>query len=118
MATVKAFKLDNEVWAYTLFIRIGGTREQAEQWLDKKFKRKIETRKGPTATTFFHPELRDHLIWFNEKPGCGLIAHESFHSVMHVLGHCRLGPPCEANEEAFAYLIGWTAKEIARKAYN
>lgn len=118
MAAVRTFALHNEVWCYTLFIRIGGTREQAERWIDRKFKKNGKIREGPTATTFYLDSERDHLIWFLERPGTGIIAHEAFHSVLHVCRHLRLGPPCDANEEAYAYLIEWTARQIARRVYK
>jgi len=56
-------------------------------------------------------------MWFEDTPNGGTVAHEAFHSVIHALTTKCLGRPCDANEEAYAYLIGWTVQEIAKRVW-
>lgn len=115
---ITAFKLENEVWQYALFVRVGGTREQALRWFERKLCGAPETEKsGPYATTFYRNDERSHLIWFEEVPGGGTAAHEALHSVKHVLAHVGLGPLSDDTEEAYAYLLQWTVSEIGRRLW-
>ncbi|WZO97327.1 hypothetical protein EP7_004352 [Isosphaeraceae bacterium EP7] len=117
---IRSFKIENDVWQYVLFVRVGGTREQAESWFDKTFGEPQSLAwlsKCRNATTFYRTDERSHLIWFDAKPGGGIVSHEALHSVQHVLSHSGLGPLSEATEEAYAYLLGWTVMQIGLRLW-
>lgn len=78
----------NDTYQYALFVRIGGSREDALRWFEKKFSAEqpdVRDGSGPTGTTFYKKYETTHLIWFAETPTPGITAHEALHSVRHVL---------------------------------
>lgn len=119
---LRTFKITNPVYQYIVFIRIGGTVEEAEAWFFKKFEIAPENR-GATASccharTLFFDNERSHVIWFDSLPGAGVVSHEAFHSVNHVLRHCGVKAPMEyENEEIWAYLLTWTVQQIGGKIW-
>jgi hypothetical protein len=113
---VSTHRIVNDTFQYALFVRIGGTREGAIQWFEKKFsaeRPEVQNVNGPTGTTFYKNYETSHLIWFAETPTPGITAHEALHSVRHVLTTIGFPEMCEQNEEAFAYLLQWTVNRIA-----
>lgn len=117
---VKTYKIINQTWQYALFLRVGGTVEAATRWFDKKFDVDSDDSANISADarTSYVTDERSHLIWFKHHcPGAGLIAHEAFHSTKHVLTHAGLGPLNDETEEAFAYLLMWTVREIGQRIW-
>ena len=85
--------------------------------LDRKFPehQHIQYKGGIGAACCLYIENEpSHLIWFDEVPGGGVAAHEALHSVRHIAITIGLGELCEANEEAYAYLLAWTVREIGK----
>lgn len=57
------------------------------------------------------------LIWLKEDADIGIIAHESFHAVFHIL--TTLGVVVsDDSEEAVAYPLGWLVQEIVDKLFD
>lgn len=119
---VKSFRLDNLVWQFSIFVRVGGTKEQAHDWFCKKFEIEeagwLDSEQSATnARCFFNGDKTDHLIWFNAVPGASVLAHEALHSAHHVLTRKGLGKLSDETEEAYAYLIQWIVRQIAEKVW-
>lgn len=114
---VKTVRFVNDVWQYVLFVRIGGTKEQAVQWFEKRFDLKPAEfgKDSSRGCCIYANGESSHLIWFDDIPGGALAAHEAFHSAVHIGIESGLSPVCEQNEEAYAYLIAWTVHEIGRR---
>ena len=126
------FKLSNLVWQYALFVRAGGTEEQAERWFRRAFQvpdaefsqvRKSRTRTlahdvGTSATTWTKQDEKSHMIWFEAcQPSASIVAHEAVHSASHVLGTSGLAPQVPETEEAYAYLVQWTVGSIGNRLW-
>ena len=117
---VKTYKVLNPVYSYALFLRIYGTKEEALSWFDKKFECEqpaVNNLSAKEGSFIFTPSKRSHLLWFGDIPGGGLAAHEALHSVKHVLEHAGLGPLNNDTEEAYAYLLDWTVRQIGCKLW-
>lgn len=113
---IRTFKLINRVWQYALFVRIGGTQDQAKKWFVKKFNADPTLQSGPEGTVFYLRDTSTHVMWFSGPPSPALCAHEAFHSVLHVLTFKGLGPPSDTTDEAYAYLIQWTVENILSRS--
>lgn len=110
---VRTKKITNQVYPFALFLRLGGTKEQAAKWFEAKFEiQEYETYRSAMATTFVLTNEPSHLIWFKEVPGAPIIAHEALHSVKHILSTMGLERLQDANEEAYAYMMQWTVNQI------
>lgn len=104
----------NDVYQYALFVRIGGTREHALRWFEKKFNvAEHESKATVHGSMIFMDDERSHMIWLADAKNLGILAHEALHSVNHVMRGAGVGPMCEDNEEAYAYLLQWTVNRIA-----
>ncbi|MDX1463960.1 MAG: hypothetical protein R3359_12955 [Marinirhabdus sp.] len=116
---IRTFKVVNDVWSYAIFVRIGGSVEQAAKAMDKLFESSFaEDNSNPHALArcFLLDNEKSHLIWFRESPGAGLLTHEVLHSVHHVLD-CSGMQLNRETEEAYAYLIDWTVRQIGFKIW-
>ena len=120
LAKTRTFKIENPVWSYVIFVRVGGSDEQAAKATDKLFGSNIHD-DGPgldaAGRCFLPGGEKSHVIWFKNIPGVGLLSHESFHSVHHVLQLSGLALNNET-EEAYAYLLDWTVKEIGFRIWK
>lgn len=126
-AKLKSFRLFNDTWCYRIDVRIGGTRQAAEDFLRNRLPAtvKVENLDGKLyysnagavlhATIGGEPEI-SHVIWFQKTPGAALLSHEAFHSACWVLESLGIKLSRET-EEAFAYLIQWTVKAVADKCW-
>lgn len=116
MRKVVSFRIQNDTWNYVVFVRIGGTIHEAEEWFEKKFQTgEREYRPFSNARMIAIEGEKSHLLWFERTPDEGRLAHEAFHSVAHVLRESGLRSMRSSNEECFAYLLEWTVNEIALK---
>lgn len=121
--SVRSFRLTNDTWQYVLFIRLGGTKEQAVEWFEKKFGEPAMFASGSDqprllGSCIYRDDEKSHLIWFADKsPGAGIVCHEALHSTAHALRASGLGPLTLENEEAYAYLQMWTVMQIARRVW-
>lgn len=119
---LKSFKIENPLYSYVVFIRVGGSRDAAIAWTEKKFKGKVwplnSVLSRDNATCFFLEGEPSHVIWFSAEPRASMIAHEAFHSSYHVLKTAGMGALDEGNEEAYAYLIQWTVSEITKRVWD
>lgn len=107
----------NDVYQYALFVRIGGTKEGAVRWFEKKFNvAEHESMATVQGSTIFLDEERSHMIWLADLNNIGILAHEALHSVQLVMTHAGVGPMCKQNEEAYAYLLQWTVNRIVGAA--
>lgn len=117
----RIFQLNNPLYHYTVFIIIGGSRDEAIKWFENKFETQPTevSSKGKcrNATTIFADGIRDHIIWFDKIPGASIVAHEGLHSVIHALIESGMGSLCEANEEAYAYCLQWLTQKIGEKIW-
>lgn len=119
---IRRFKLECDVYPYALFVITGGTKQQAIDWFDVKFKGRkdtiVEEDENLQGSMIHLDNELSHLIWFKDsKPGGAIVAHEALHSVCHVMKVLKMGALCENNEEAFAYLLMWTVKKIGNRVW-
>lgn len=117
---IRTFKIQNDVWRNMLFVRLGGSGDQALKWFERKFGEnpKPTVVAESNGSTIYDTGEKSHLIWFSEqKPSGSLVSHEALHSVKHVLTCSGLGPLTDETEEAYAYLLGWTVRQIGRKVW-
>lgn len=119
---VKTYRVINPLYNYALFVRIGGTWQQAHDWFVQKFGppgAKDASRMGRCkhATTFYAEGEPSHMIWFDDRPGAAIVAHEALHSTVHLMKTIGMGPLCEENEEAFAYLQMWVVAAIGDRLW-
>jgi hypothetical protein len=112
---VREWKIVNPVYHYVILIRQGGTLKQAIAWAKKKLGCEFRIKGHVTVgRIFIKDDEITHCIWFPEKPGGGTVAHEAYHSIMHVMESVGMERPTRENEEAYAYLLAWTVIEIGR----
>ena len=119
------FKLINPVFLYAVFIRIGGNKEDAIKFFEKKFEieaSEISARNQNESaclagSTIFSDGESSHLVWFDSVPGAGIASHEGLHSTIHALTECGLGPIDENNEEAYAYCLQWFLRKLGEKIW-
>jgi hypothetical protein len=120
---LRTFRIQNPVWQYVLFVRAGGTRDEAERWFRRQFGEPPEVSSdgqlwATSAMTFSRRTEKSHLIWFESlKPDGAIVAHEAVHSVTHALQASGLAPLTEQTEEAYAYLVQWTVKVIGDRLW-
>lgn len=108
-------RIVNETFHYALFVRVGGTKESAIRFFERKFRPDGgDTRAQASAigSVIFADYERSHVCWLSDEANLGVVAHEALHSVSHVMRHAGVGPMCEQNEEAYAYLLQWTVNGI------
>jgi hypothetical protein len=115
---LKTFSFVNPIYDYRVFIRVGGTKDEAITWASKKFDCNFGSSKPSQACAFLPEDDSSHMIWFKDIPGGGVVSHESLHSAAHVLRHVGVGPLTDETEEAYTYLTGWTAREIGRRLWK
>lgn len=118
---IKHYKIENGLYHYVIFLIVGGTKGEAVAWTEKKFEGTVETYSSAplrgSACCLCLPDEPSHVIWFEEAPGVGILAHEALHSVCHIMGCIGMGRIDCANEEAYTYLLQWTCSAIGRKVW-
>lgn len=114
---VHTWEIVNPVYDYSLFVRIGDTRDDTLRWFAKEFKIEEHSSIGDGcnsyATVIHYAPTKSHAIWFR-KWDCAIIAHEALHSIRHVMERAQIYLSC-STEEAYAYLLGWTVREITKR---
>jgi hypothetical protein len=63
------------------------------------------------------PPHQDGLLWFSDKAGAGVIAHECFHAAMCVFACAGALPLTAGNDEPFAYYLEWLVREVTRRLW-
>lgn len=114
----KSWLIHNEVYSYTLCLRLDDDLRRGTAWVNRKLGTDFEPHgEYVLGRTFMEEGNADNAILFLGLPGSSTIAHEAFHSVKHVMFHRGMRKLTGSNEEAYAYLLGWTVRQINERLY-
>lgn len=106
-----------EVWTADLWLAFGGKREDANIFLRKELDLAPEEYKDnpcSPASCLFVEGYKSVLIWFRDfVPPTEYAGHEALHAASYILRESHV-PFSEDTEEAYAYLVQWTMKCIAK----
>lgn len=119
---LKSYRIQNDVYSYVLYLLAWGTQDKANAWATKKlepnqpFDLFNEYMQG---RCYFVGDGKSHVLYlpYGDGTGIGTVAHEALHSVHHVLSRSGMQALSDETEEAYAYLMDWTMREIVRRIY-
>lgn len=119
------FKFHNEHYCFTMFMQVGGERDDAEEWAPEVLSCEPDeiaewlgglSAENTGAAVIGSPDSPDFVVWFPERPPqAWLVAHEAVHGASHVLKTIGVVPLCRENEESYAYLTHWIVRKITEK---
>lgn len=115
------FRIEIPIYRQAVVFIFGHDREQAEQWLTAngyRGERYIDDEMMSWAFEDSHSGITGHkeeghriLIHIDSAGNHRSIAHEIYHAVNKTLEWCGMYPNA-ANEEAYAYLIGFLTEQV------
>ncbi len=98
---LKMYRVKLTTWMWEGVVVLGGTAQQCQDLIKKKFKITLDVDQGPRGQAFFHP----HAPWVIrvESPNdFAALAHEALHITMWILRNRGVGFG-SASDETFCY---------------
>ena len=107
--------IHNGIYNYTITLWVGGTSGTAQKKANELGGyhniRPSLADDSAHAAVFTGDDI-SHGMWFQSAtPAANLVSHESLHSVAHVMRVIQM-ELTEETEEAWCYLLGWTAQQV------
>lgn len=118
-STARRWKIHNPVYGYTLYLVLGGSEEQYHDYIRPRLDSIADGLSSKGSGSFgvcsYRDDLKHVAIWFPKRPSAAVIAHESLHSICHVMQFLGMERMTTENDEAYAYLLDWTVAEIEKR---
>lgn len=118
---LRSYKLYNPVYDYDIYVKVGHNPEQLLSWFDGLLNcdsSGVTNMDSNLAVTLKREDMLSHAIWFKyPKPPARVVAHEAFHSVVHIMRVLGRTDCTREAEECWACLLDWTVREIGKRVW-